>query len=109
MQVPHHDRKASKALKIENIGNQAGSETVQLYVQDLPASLKRPQKELKGFKKISLNSGQTKTVVFELTKDDLSFYSPIENSWVVEKGLFKIQIGSSSRDIRLEGEIEYLG
>ena len=80
-----------------------------MYIQDVQSSVERPLKELKGFKKINLNSGQMKKIVFELNKDDLSFYNPIENSWVVEKGKFKILIGSSSRDIRLEGEVEYLG
>jgi len=96
------------SVDITNTGKINGKEVVQLYIQDVQSSLERPLKELKGFKKINLNSGQMKTIVFELTKDDLSFYNPIENSWVVEKGAFKILIGSSSRDIQLEGEVEYL-
>ena len=96
------------SVNITNIGKITGKEVVQLYLQDVKSSVERPPKELKGFKKISLNSGQMETVVFELNKDDLSFYNPRENSWVVEKGIFKILIGSSSRDIRLEGEVEYL-
>jgi beta-glucosidase len=97
------------SVDITNTGKIKGKEVVQLYLQDVHSSVERPLKELKGFKKINLNSGQMKTIVFELNKDDLSFYNPIENSWVVEKGTFKILIGSSSRDIRLEGEVEYLG
>ena len=97
------------SVDITNTGKINGKEVVQLYIQDVQSSVERPLKELKGFKKINLNSGQMKTIVFELNKDDLSFYNPIENSWVVEKGTFKILIGSSSRDIRLEGEVEYLG
>jgi len=96
------------SVDITNTGKIKGKEVVQLYIQDVQSSEERPLKELKGFKKINLNSGQMKIIVFELNKDDLSFFNPIENSWVVEKGIFKILIGSSSRDIRLEGEVEYL-
>ncbi|MFX0075836.1 MAG: beta-glucosidase [Candidatus Hermodarchaeota archaeon] len=102
------DEMVKVSVNITNIGKRIGKEVVQLYVQDIESSIERPIKELKGFKKITLKPGQMETVVFELSKDDLSFYNPVENSWVVEKGLFKILIGSSSRDIRLEGEIEYL-
>jgi beta-glucosidase len=97
------------SVDITNTGKTNGKEVVQLYIQDVQSSVERPLKELKGFKKINLNSGQMKKIVFELNKDDLSFYNPKENSWVVERGTFKILIGSSSRDIRLEGEVEYLG
>ena len=96
------------SVDITNTGKINGKEVVQLYIQDVQSSIERPLKELKRFKKINLNSGQMKTIVFELNKDDLSFYNPNENSWVVERGTFKILIGSSSRDIRLEGEVEYL-
>ena len=96
------------SVNITNTGKINGKEVVQLYIQDVQSSIERPLKELKGFKKINLNSGQMKTIVFELNKDDLSFYNPIDNSWIVENGTFKISIGSSSRDIRLVGEVEYL-
>jgi len=68
----------------------------------------RPTKELKRFEKVSLRPNETKTVIFELKKEDLSFYDEAVNSWVVETGAFNILVGSSSRDIRLQGEIEYL-
>jgi len=102
------DDKIKVSIDITNTGKIEGKEVVQLYVQDVNPSIERPIKELKGFKKIKLISGQKKTIVFELNKDDLAFYNPIENSWVVEEGTFKILIGSSSRDIRLEAEVEYL-
>ncbi|MFX0133933.1 MAG: fibronectin type III-like domain-contianing protein, partial [Candidatus Hodarchaeota archaeon] len=72
------------------------------------SSLKRPVKELKGFKKISLKRGEKRNVTFELEKQDLSFYDEKDHSWKAEQGIFKIFIGSSSRDIRLQDEIEYL-
>jgi len=97
------------SVNITNTGRLKGKEVVQLYIQDVESSIERPLKELKGFKKINLEPGEMKEVLFELNKDDLSFYNPVENSWVVEKGAFKISVGSSSKDIRLIGEVQYLG
>ncbi|NVM31998.1 MAG: glycoside hydrolase family 3 C-terminal domain-containing protein, partial [Candidatus Helarchaeota archaeon] len=96
-------------LDIKNTGERAGAEIVQLYIQDVEASVERPLKELKGFKKVQLEPGEKKTVEFELEKRDLSFYDEQNGIWNAEKGLFKILIGSSSQDIRLQGEMEYLG
>ena len=75
----------------------------------MKCSVERPIKELKGFKKIKLESNEKKSVKFEITKDDLSFFDEKSNDWKAEKGKFNILIGSSSRDIRLQAEIEYLG
>ena len=97
------------SLEITNSGEQLGAEVIQLYIQDVECSVERPLKELKGFKKVKLDPKEKKTVKFELTKDDLSYFDEKSNFWIAEKGLFKILIGSSSRDIRLQGEIEYLG
>ncbi|GAH06169.1 unnamed protein product [marine sediment metagenome] len=82
---------------------------IQLYVQDVKCSVERPLKELKGFKKIQLEVGEKQTVIFKLEKRDLSFFDEINDCWKAEKGIFKIIVGSSSRDIRLQTEIEYLG
>ncbi|MFX0046881.1 MAG: beta-glucosidase [Candidatus Hermodarchaeota archaeon] len=101
------DEKLKVLTDITNTGKLNGKEVVQMYLQDVKSSIGRPIKELKGFKKIKLSSGEKRTITFELSKQDLSFYSPIKNSWIVEQGAFKILIGSSSRDIRLEGEFEY--
>ncbi|NVM31718.1 MAG: glycoside hydrolase family 3 C-terminal domain-containing protein [Candidatus Helarchaeota archaeon] len=96
-------------LDIKNTGERIGAEIVQLYIQDVEAGVERPLKELKGFKKVYLEPGEKKTVEFELEKRDPSFYDEQNCIWNAEKGLFKILIGSSSTDIRLQGEIEYLG
>jgi beta-glucosidase len=103
------DETFSISVDINNSGERSGAEVAQLYVQDIESSVARPLKELKGFKKIELNSGETKTIEFVLGKKDLSFYDEKMRSWKAEKGIFKILIGSSSRDIRLEGKLEYLG
>ena len=94
---------------IMNSGERLGAEVVQLYIQDVECSVERPLKELKGFKKVKLTPNEKKTIKFELTKEDLSFFDENTNSWKAEKGQFNILIGSSSRDIRLQGEIEYIG
>ena len=96
------------SIDVTNSGKIKGKEIVQLYVQDVESSVERPAKELKRFEKVSLHPNETKTVIFELKKEDFSFYNETVNSWVVENGTFNILVGSSSRDIRLQEEIEYL-
>jgi len=96
-------------LDVTNSGERFGAEVVQLYIQDVECSVERPFKELKGFEKVKLEPNEKKTIKFELRKEDLSFFDEKDNCWKAEKGIFNILIGSSSRDIRLQGEIEYLG
>lgn len=85
------------SVDVENTGKRSGDEVVQLYIRDDVASVTRPVKELKGFKKISLNPGEKKTVEFMLTPDDLSFYN-LEMKKVVEPGTFTIFVGGNSVD-----------
>ncbi len=89
------------SVEIKNTGDRKGAEVVQLYIHDERGSMARPVKELKKFQKIWLEPGESKTVSFELTSDDLSIYNK-QMQWVVEPGDFKIMIGSSSEDIRQE-------
>jgi beta-glucosidase len=91
---------------MENTGSRAGAEVVQLYVQDLEASVPRPMKELKGFKKILLKPGEKQRIVFELDKIVLAFYDIVKKDWGAEPGKFQVLVGSSSRDIRLMGGFE---
>ncbi|MEM5774614.1 MAG: glycoside hydrolase family 3 C-terminal domain-containing protein, partial [Anaerolineaceae bacterium] len=86
--------------EIKNAGKRAGKEVVQLYVRDVKSSLARPAKELKGFAKVSLQPGETKTVTFELDERALSFFDPVAHAWRWEHGEFEILLASSSRDIR---------
>lgn len=83
------------SVDVKNIGNIAGEEVVQLYIRDLVASVVRPVKELKGFKKIEINPGDTKTVSFTIDKEILQFYTA-KRMWEVETGDFQIFIGSNS-------------
>lgn len=95
------------SLKVKNTGKYEGKETVQLYIGDEKSSELRPLKELKGFSKVSLKSGEEKEVKFTITVDDLKFFSDKSHSWVVESGKFKAYIASSSRDISSEVDFVY--
>lgn len=87
------------SVEVTNSGDRAGAEVVQLYIRDLVASISRPVKELKGFEKIELAPGETRTVIFTLTADDLAFFNRTGER-VVEPGDFKVFVGSSSVDAR---------
>jgi beta-glucosidase len=89
------------SVTITNAGVRAGKEVVQLYIADKVSSLARPPKELKGFKKVLLDPGESKMVDFALDQRALSFYDPAQKRWVAEPGEFEVLVGGSSRDIRL--------
>jgi len=95
------------SVDIVNTGNRSGAEIIQLYVQDIESSNDRPPKELKLFEKVKLEPNERKTVELNLNFGDFSFYDDTTHSWVVEPGTFNILLGSSSRDIHLQKEIEY--
>ena len=88
------------SLPITNSGDRAGQEVVQLYVWDTEASLERPEKELKGFAKVALEPGETKTAEFSLNMRSLAYFDEAQNAWVAEAGAFEVLIGASSDDIR---------
>jgi len=90
---------------VKNIGKREGSEVVQLYFDDVISSMSTPVKELAGFEKVTLAAGEKKTVKFKLTQEQLSFLDRNLEP-VVEPGIFKVMVGSSSADIRLKGEFE---
>ncbi|MGW8225865.1 MAG: beta-glucosidase [Anaerolineales bacterium] len=90
-------------LSVKNSGELAGKEIVQLYVRDIEASVFRPEKELKGFEKVTLKPGEQKPVSFRLNKRAFAYYSTVLRDWCVESGEFEILVGASSRDIRLSG------
>ena len=91
------------AMTVKNTGKVAGKEVVQLYVRDVQSSLVRPPKELKGFAKVELAPGESKEIAFTLDERAFSFYDPYRQRWVAEPGEFEVQVGASSRDIRLKG------
>jgi len=94
---------------VANTGDRAGAEVVQLYVGDPVSRVRRPPRELKGFAKLFLEPGESGSVTFTLTDRDLSYWSSTLGSWVLEPGEFNVEIGSSSRDIRLSAVINVDG
>ncbi len=91
----------SVSVDVENTGKLAGDEVVQLYIQQKSTNLKLPLKQLKAFQRISLKKGESKTVSFQLSRNDLSFWNE-KNEFVMEPGDIQILIGASSEDIRLK-------
>lgn len=86
-----------------NIGNRSGAEVVQLYLRDVVASVSQPPMLLKGFTRIELSPGESRTTTFSLGAEELSIYNAgLER--VIEPGLFKVMIGASSAGIRLTGD-----
>lgn len=93
------------SFDVKNTGRYDGAEVAQLYVSDLTASVPRPVKELKGFEKVFLKRGQTKRVEMRLPHDAFAFYDTDCHDFAVEPGDFLLQVGASSRDLRLKGTI----
>jgi len=92
-------QKLTASVTITNDGQREGKEVVQLYIRDLVGSITRPVKELKGFQKIALKAGGTKTVTFTISTEDLKFYnSDLKYDW--EPGEFDIMVGGNSRDTK---------
>lgn len=90
---------------VTNTGNVAGFETAQIYVGDPESTVFRPVKELKGFKKVWLNPGESQKVTVELDRRAFAFFNVKTNDWCVESGKFDIYVGASSADIRLQGTV----
>jgi len=94
------------SIEVENTGKLTGEEVVQLYIRDHFASVTRPIKELKGFEKIALKAGESKTVEFVLTDAHLGFYDN-QGEYVVEPGMFDVMVGGNSVDLqKVEIELE---
>lgn len=87
------------SITVTNTGNTMGKEVVQMYIRDVVGSVTRPVKELKGFEKIELKPGESKTVNFTITEEELKFYDYNLN-YVAEAGDFKVFIGGNSRDVK---------
>jgi beta-glucosidase len=96
------------SFEVTNIGDRAGDEVVQLYIRDEVASVVRPVKELKGFKRITLQPSKRKTITFTVYADQLAFHDR-DMKLVVEPGTFEVMVGGSSEDMRLRGFLEVKG
>lgn len=95
----------SVSFDIKNVGQMEADEVVQLYVHRIDANVEWPQKELKAFERVNLQSGQTTNVTLEVPVRDLSYWNEEIKDWSLEKCKIEILVGSSSRDIRLKTEI----
>lgn len=85
---------------VSNIGDVAGSETVQIYVRDEKSRLPRPEKELVAFEKVTLDAGETKHLRIDLDKYAVGYYDTAIQKWIAEEGTFKVLVGASAVDIK---------
>lgn len=95
-------------VDIKNVGDRDGKEVVQMYINDRNITAVRPEKELKGFAKVELKPGETKSVSFEVCKRDLAYYEEEIRDWFAPSGTYKVLVGHASDDIRLEAEFEFI-
>jgi len=100
------DQAFEVSLDVRNTGKVKGDEVVQLYINQKQCSVPRPDKELKGFSRVSLNPGETKTVSMKLKPRDFAFWDITSNNWKVEAGEFDLLVGSSSRDVKLSQTVK---
>ena len=105
MKVSEDDGEYVVSFTVSNVGKMAGAEVAQVYVTDQECSRIRPQKELKGFDKVYLCPGESRTVSVRLGEEAFRFYDPGLHDWVVESGKFIISVGASSADMRLNCEL----
>ncbi len=95
------------SLAVKNAGSRAGAEVVQLYIHEDNPRIDRPVRELKRFQRVELKPGESKTIRFTLDRAAFSYWSPEKRDWVADPGTFEIQVGASSRDIRLRGSLGF--
>lgn len=93
---------------VKNTGKTAGAEIAQVYVHDAKASVPRPEKELKGFRKVYLNPGESKQISILLNDKDFSFWDVNTHNWLAEPGAFTILAGSASNNIKLTKEVNFI-
>lgn len=103
------DVQVEVSVRVTNTGPMAGAEVVQVYVRDPQASVLRPPRELRAFRKVRLEPGAAEVVTFGLTGRDLSYWHPGLRRWLVEGGAFVVEVGASSRDIRGSVTLEVVG
>ena len=97
--------RARVSVTVTNTGQRAADEVVQLYVHDVVASVTRPVKELKGFRRVHLRPGQSTRIDFELGPDELALWNA-DMKRVVEPGVFELMVGASSSDIRQKATLQ---
>jgi beta-glucosidase len=102
------DLRTRVSVDVENTGHRAGVETVQLYLHERFAPVSTPVKQLRGFERVALNPGESKTVTFTLSYEDFKLLDQ-DMHWVVVPGTFDVMIGKSSADVALKGTVQVIG
>lgn len=105
LQVKPEGELQNVSVRIKNTGKTPGAEVIQVYVSDVKSSVERPLKELKDFKKILLQPGESQEVKFSLSKEAFQYFDEQKNKWTLEPGTFSIMIGSASDKICVQKEI----
>ena len=103
------DESCTIRFRIRNDGKRAGAETAQLYIAPPTGAVPRPARELKGYAKVFLAPGEEKTIEITLNSQAFAYWNTNHNNWAIDKGTYHLHIGSSSRDLRLIGEIAMPG
>jgi beta-glucosidase len=88
------------SVDVTNTGRVAGDEVVQLYVAFPESAVERPIQDLRGFRRITLQPGETQTVTFPLAARDVAYWDPEADAWAVEPGSVEVRVGASSEDVR---------
>jgi beta-glucosidase len=102
--VNKEEEKLLVTIKLKNTGPVKGDEVVQIYASFPESSARRPDKALKGFKRVTLEPGETKKVQISVKLDDLAYYDTEKDRFVIEPGMIKILSGASSADIQLKDQ-----
>jgi beta-glucosidase len=103
------DGSVTASVDITNTGKRAGEEVAELYIHDLHPQIDKPVRELKGFSKVALQPGETKTVQFTIHPRDLAYFDAANHQWKSDAGGYEIEIGASSRDIRQKSVVQLSG
>ena len=101
------DKPVTVSATVTNTGKVAGAEVVQLYVHDEKPSIIRPYRELKGFQKVILQPGESKTVTIPVDWKALAFWDAKTHDWLAEPGTFELLVGNSSQDVQGKARVEY--
>lgn len=107
MKVKKTDDRVTVSVWVENISDTDGKEVVQLYVNEVSPAVHRPKRELKAFAKVAIKAHERTEVTFELTGDAFSYYDETRNSWMVNPGLFRIEIGKNANEILMSEKVKY--
>ena len=92
------------SIKVTNSGDVDSDEVIQLYMRDPFATIARPKRELRGFKRVHIPAGESRTVSFTLTPDQMAYYTA-RDGWIVEPGKIEFMVGASADDIRARAEV----